>query len=414
VQNFEDAAQDDVTIGRVLSIAGAGSAAAAGLMVVLDRLCRREQPTRRIELVSDPTAHGVTVRVPGSMKVSLPESVRRTGDQAKRQAALVAEQAAEIALSASREAKNQGSDARKVASDRFDRLRSNVVAKGGDLERVASRQLHQARSQAASYAAARPTLDGELLQQKGEELMNAAERSYKRARKGVEPLLESARERAPQLGHQLAEAGSERLHKLAEYTADGTHVARDKASKIDVSAVQSGIGPAAGSLRDATGRLKDDVAPAIRDAAVQAAAAAIGIWEATRAQANQIDRDEVRAQASESVSEVLDRAKRTGSAATESVTSLVHEHAGDVKERANEARERAGEVSREALESSARTTKDATSALVWAGIAGGLIYYGLLNQDQRQRVGEMVQSLYTGANELYRDIQGYDADFGSA
>lgn len=346
--------------------------------------------------------------------MTLPEGVRRTGDQAKRRAALVAEQAAEKALSASREAKNQGSDARKVASDRFGRLRSNAVAKGGDLERVASRQLHQARNQAASYAAARPTLDGELLQQKGEELMNATQRSYKRARKGMQPLLEAARERGPQLRDQLTEAGSERLHHLAEYTVDRSHLARDKAAKIDMSAVQSGIAPAADSLRDATGRLKEDVAPAIRDAAVQAAAAAIGIWEATRAQANQIDRDEVRAQAGESVSEVLDRAKRTSSAATESVTSLVHEHAGDVKDRAYEARERAGEVSREALESSARTTKDATSALVWAGIAGGLIYYGLLNQEQRQRVGSMVQSLYTGANELYRDIQGYDADFGSA
>ncbi|CAN5697678.1 hypothetical protein BH23CHL3_BH23CHL3_03780 [soil metagenome] len=73
------------------------------------------------------------------------------------------------------------------------------------------------------------------------------------------------------------------------------------------------------------------------------------------------------------------------------------------------AKEFAGDVG----DSARQGGKDFGSLVFWVMIAGGLIYAFLLDDEQKRKSRELAKSAYAEGKELYRDVQGRDAEFSA-
>lgn len=58
-----------------------------------------------------------------------------------------------------------------------------------------------------------------------------------------------------------------------------------------------------------------------------------------------------------------------------------------------------------------RGTKDGTALVLWTMAAGGIVYYVLLDDEQRAKVKESGHRIFAEIKEVYRDIRGYDEEF---
>jgi hypothetical protein len=219
------------------------------------------------------------------------------------------------------------------------------------------------------------------------------------------------------------------------------------------------------------GKSGEEAIPTLRDVALQAASAAIELWQTTRERAegvvesaeqaisepahevvdlverrarsaaNQVaDRaEDVSSRARQAASQVVDRAEdvsdRARSAAAtvagraddaregarNAAASAVH-RADDVKEGAMHAAAnvahladdvsvRAKEATRNAAETTVATSKDTGAALLWTAAAAGIVFYALLDKGRRDQVLKFVDEAFVQAREIIRDFQGYDEEF---
>lgn len=69
------------------------------------------------------------------------------------------------------------------------------------------------------------------------------------------------------------------------------------------------------------------------------------------------------------------------------------------------------ERSRQAANVAAKGTRDTGSLVFWSSVAGGLVFYAFLTEEQRERVKAAGRRIGSEAREIYRDIQGYDEEF---
>lgn len=67
--------------------------------------------------------------------------------------------------------------------------------------------------------------------------------------------------------------------------------------------------------------------------------------------------------------------------------------------------------SRDAATAVAQGTKDTGAAAFWATVAGGLVFYAFLSEEQREKVKAAALRIGVEAREIYRDIQGHDEEF---
>lgn len=72
------------------------------------------------------------------------------------------------------------------------------------------------------------------------------------------------------------------------------------------------------------------------------------------------------------------------------------------------------ERSRHAAEAAAQGGKDTGAIALWSAAAGGLIYYAFLDDEQRAKLKEASARVWHEAQEIYRDVQGYDGEFTEA
>jgi len=218
-------------------------------------------------------------------------------------------------------------------------------------------------------------------------------------------------------------------------------------------------------------RVTEDIAPSIRDVALQAASAAIELWQATRERAEVLvdgaesaigepaagvvdfvdrrarsaasqvaDRAEdvsgrarhAAAHVAERAEEASDRARHAVSNAAEraeevtdrarNAASNVAGSAGEASERARSAAThaahvaddvsvRAKEATRSAAETTVATSKDTGAALLWTAAAAGIVFYALLDKGRREQVLKVVDEVIAQAREIVRDFQGDDEEF---
>lgn len=399
--------------GQVLAIASGVSAVAAAAVAGIGRVRQQQHQPSGLE----------------ALRETLAESSQRHADAAKERAGGVSKraqvearkgkaQASKALASAPVRVQVDGDRARDLAASArgfavagLAQAQSSAVRGGSETSESVRKHVASTKQRARGLSKDAPRLDLDRSQKQAEAIVEMASKSLKSARKNASPALDSVRERAPLLAGTVAGTANDRINQVAEYAAELAGNARSRADRADLSGITASVRPAGESVKDTFSRLKEDVAPVARDAAVQAAAAAIQLWEATREQTADLNAKDLQQASSHLYSDLSHRAKEASAAVASTATAVTQHATEDLAERSEEARDRAEYLMRRAATATAETSKDATSALVWAGIAGGLIYYGLLDEAQRSRVDSAARSIYAGVTELVRDIQGYDADF---
>lgn len=398
-----------VSNGQVLAIAGGVSALAAGTVAVINRLREPRRPASRVGAAR------------ASARKSLERNIQAMRDEAQNVALrgrIEVNRAAHKASDAAQSARGvTGVDAKRVRSSaarateataaRLAGAQSLASVEARDVAGSLKHQLDATWKRGREIRHELPTIKRKESQKQAEALADMASKKLKLVRENVAPALDTIRNQAPHLTDTVAGTASSRVHQVAEYAAGLADTARQRADRADLPSVTASVRPAGETVKETFSRLKDDVAPVARDAAVQTAAAAIQLWEATREQAADLNTKDLQKASGHLFSDLAERAKE----ATSSAAAVTHDATEELADRTEEARERAEEITRRAASATAESSKDATSTLVWAGIAGGLVYYGLLNDSQRRRVDMAARSIYNGMTELVRDIQGYDADF---
>ncbi len=237
---------------------------------------------------------------------------------------------------------------------------------------------------------------------------------------------QAARERLPEVGSRVGTQTTALAGATAALTAAGAERAYAAGTELATRARERTPIAAGQVSQQVSQRLSGDVLPTLREVGKQAAATAGELWEASRARAAQVGESaqhEVAPRAAQAVHLGGERARGFGQLAAETASTLVQkadvasaaagagERAAGVVDLAEHALERAGGASKHAAEATVDTSKDAGAAVFWAALAGGLIYYGLLDDKRRQQVLSFAGGFWGQASELIRDFQGYDEEF---
>jgi len=151
--------------------------------------------------------------------------------------------------------------------------------------------------------------------------------------------------------------------------------------------------------RDVSARVNEEVLPTLREVALNAASAAVELWETARAKAAEA--------AQEAHAEVAPVARYGLSVGTEKAKETTNLVAARVSDSASHARE----TSRHAADATVSTSRDAGATVLWGAAAAGIVYYAFMDKDRREQTLRTINGMIGGARELIRDVRGYDAEF---
>lgn len=206
-----------------------------------------------------------------------------------------------------------------------------------------------------------------------------------------------------QKGQEVTGQAKDQAQRVAEQTSSKAQAIAAQATTVAVA----GAGRArevGGALADAakdrvpqvTQKLSDDVVPTLRDVAMQAASAAIDLWQTARERAADAAPTDLAPHAAQAVAAGGERAREATAA---------------VAGRAAEIGKRAKEASRRTADATVDAGKDTGAVIFWAGAAAGLLYYAVLSPERRAQLLSAASSVTYQVQELIKDFQGYDDEF---
>jgi hypothetical protein len=359
-------------------IAGAGAAAGvvSGIIVALSQ--RDEPPAPVVAEEAEPAVadHVERARRLGRLVAeAVPEATSRLDEGARTAAATARRRAAEATAAIDREAVDRLAKRAGQAADRG-------AKKGQSVKKQATRQARDVRKQASKQA--------HLVRK------NAG----KQARQ------------ARQVGDQTVSSAQAVAAQAAAAAVARAERARDRGMEL--------AGTARERIPDVTQRVNEDLVPPLRDVALQAATAAIDLWQGTRDLASEaasgVDLEAQRRQ--------LIAAARAGGQRARGATVALSGRTGQLgagtkglTQRGTNVRksEKNGasspSIARRAANATVDTTKDTAAVLAWGSAAGALVYYVLLTPERRDQVSKAAQTAATQVQELIRDFHGYDDEF---
>jgi len=199
---------------------------------------------------------------------------------------------------------------------------------------------------------------------------------------------------------------------MAERTSEAVHHVKDQAASFAQSIIEQAANRAVASAEKARGaasqtrgrvskaqKASEEIVPSVREVALQAAAAALDLWQTARDRAGEsVETAEHAIGGHASV--ILGQAERRA----KSATSAVAGRAGDASEHAKEA-------TKVAADTTVAAGKDTGAALLWTAAAAGIVFYALLDKHRREQVMKVLDTVVGEAREIMRDFQGYDEEF---
>lgn len=245
----------------------------------------------------------------------------------------------------------------------------------------------------------------------------------KRARSGAKQLREQGQAVArvipgrekPSPQTQLRSAG-QRLGQALSTTV--ANIAPALASAREADTASRLRGGASSTLTTATRRvtelgqhIREDLVPQALEATQQARARAAGLVPADLVAARAGD---VLSRAGEQVGQLAAQASEVASKASQARHEAAEE-ARRAAQRSRRALDATGSAVRaaggQALSATGGAVKELALSATWLGALGAVVYFGFLNDDQRDKVATTARSLYEQAREVIRDFQGYDEEF---
>jgi hypothetical protein len=170
--------------------------------------------------------------------------------------------------------------------------------------------------------------------------------------------------------------------------------------------------------------LMQDLGPTMRDAGIQAFAAALGTIEANK-NAERRARESVD-EARETADKAVDASRQTVDEAAEKLRIAAEETGDQIENVASNGKRRfwqgrtAGKIEEapvaveEAVADAPAETEEerqSKAALFWGGAGIGLALYALLDADRREKVLRIANDASVQIQEIVRDLQGYDDEF---
>lgn len=393
---------DETANARVLGMAGVASGVIGGLVAAaMERSANRKRAEAEAAAVAAADSSSDVGALLQAVRSNANESLSRAMSRAPQSreewnaaAQRLKEQAAASAKESQKRSKERLSDAdlrtlsrqalaalpASQVSERVEQLRKRADAIAGQRSKPSSSPLGQINlgrkkkkvrksltgmsSDAATSAAELATAAAQrsrdvvgAVKHQSPQALNRAEQAVTEARSYGEHLLEQAKDRAPELVENVQQSLAPRVKEL-----------RSSASPI-LGAASTALATGTDAGREIVSQLKNsadrELSPALKDRA-GSAVKTLG---------------DVSSQASDKWSGV-------------SVT---------VEER-----------SREAAHVAAQGTRDTGAIVAWSAVAGGLIYYAFMDEEQRTKLKQSVGRIGQEAREIYRDVQGYDDTFTEA
>ena len=381
-----------------------GGAALAALVFVLTR---REEPAGPVARAEE---------VVGELK-----------KQPKKAAKAAKKKQHELTEASERDLKAAAWDAQQQAREAERRLLAAGLKVVDDASQIASRVGAEARSLAGE---GRERLS-HLRQRESDE--GALEREVDRLRKEVEALRRQAGvagERATRdylgLTSRLARRGGPLADVMASQAAAAALTQLERSFKAKAPALL-----AARNRAQVMDILQQELGPTLREAAVQAAAAALGLLESAREQGPEPEEarermrkaaDELRTVARESAREARDATHQAAEKAREAEHPAAEAVSSNGKRRfwrsheplavTSERHEVAIEGEQAALSQGAEEEGHRMrTGLLWGGAGLGLAFYALLDPERREQVLRLANEASAQVQELVRDLQGYDDEF---
>src|SRR5688500_18761442 len=153
--------------------------------------------------------------------------------------------------------------------------------------------------------------------------------------------------------------------------------------------------------------------PSVRDIAFNAASGAIELWQAARDKAESTV-DVVQHTVADSASEIKSGAAEMKDEAVEKARLVVADGAhkvGDAAHRVGDTAHRASDAGKSAAATSADAGKNTVAFMLWAGAAGAIVYYALLDENRREQTRDLAMKAISEGRALLRDLQGEDGEF---
>ncbi|MGN6813280.1 MAG: hypothetical protein ACTHMP_20630, partial [Thermomicrobiales bacterium] len=160
-----------------------------------------------------------------------------------------------------------------------------------------------------------------------------------------------------------------------------------------VERVRSDLAPL---VVERVGRVREDVVPQVTDAASKAASRVAEAATTGRAALKDFASGDAMGQASDFAGDLGKATQRV---------------ARDTRDAAQRGGRQVADVAGSAASATASGTKNLFLTLFWLVALGGIVLYGFLNKEQRDKVFSTANSIYAQGKELVRDFQGYDEEF---
>lgn len=392
--------EEDVVLNVKAIGLAVGGAALAALLFILSRRDQEETPVARAEAKVEDLAKDAK-RAAKAAKKKQKELAKETERDLKA-AAWDAQQQAQEAESRLRAAGSRVVDDASHLASRVGAEAKSLA--GGGRERLAQlRHREEDHSPEREIARLRAEID-ELRQQLG--VGKRSERDFfgltsRFAKKGG-PFSEV-------MASQAAAAALAQLERSFKAKAPALLAAKNRAQVVDI--------------------LQQELGPTLRDAAVQAAAAAFGLVESAREEG--VDPADVRKRTRDAIEELREAARKSANDAQEAARRASDDalqtaesvrsngkhrfwRSHDVQEATEEIRENVAETAADikAEADAAEEERHGSKAgLLWGGAGLGLAIYALMDAERRERMLRLANEASIQVQELVRDLQGYDDEF---
>ncbi|MGH2614397.1 MAG: hypothetical protein ACRDJC_04100 [Thermomicrobiales bacterium] len=417
--------QDDISMNTKAVLLAVGGAALAALLLVLARRDDKSPQAQAEAAVQDVTKEAKKAAKAAKKKrkdvfAAAAETRDHLADDVKETAASLGVDA----RTAERDLKAAAWDAQQEAREAEHRLRATGHRVVEDASHLASRFGAEARNLAGEgrerIAHLRHREDAE----------NAVDRELARLRAEVE-----------ELRSQIA--GTGRKAERDYFGIASRLTGKGAASKDDVAAqaaaaalsqLERALKAKAPELLAARNRaqvieiLQKDLGPTLKESAVHAAMAALGMLETGKERAREAAddvrdvardlREETRDTSRHMAEDIRETARETADEAEHRAEAIrangkrrFWRATTEAQEAADATKERIDEAVKAAEAKATEEERHGKAGLFWGGAGLGLALYALLDAERREKVLRMANEASVQVQELVRDLQGYDDEF---
>ena len=210
---------------------------------------------------------------------------------------------------------------------------------------------------------------------------------------------------------------------MSNLNSESIGAVRDQAAQLLQSVIDQATARAmeqARATKKQSGRLSSRLpgsksAPTVRDVALNAATAAIELWQSARDRAGDTV-GSVQSTVTDSAADIKHSAQGVTSDAVHRVAGVKDDAVDRVKSVSHAVGDlphKAADTSKSAATTTAKTGRNMFGLVVWTGAAGAIIYYAFLNEERREQVRQIAMQAISEARTLLQDLQGQDGEFAS-